>query len=200
MPVPPGAQPDRLLAPTGTFSNRGAELDRLDTVCGEPGRVALAGLPGVGRTAIACRWADKERDRFPDGLFSVDRAAPRDESAVGAAMGPAETSQALASILWALLGSDAHVCERFEEPGRQYETHSRGRRMPVLIDNVTLAAQVRALAPAGRSTTSSPPGRSGTPRPPRVRHRPEGCCGETVLAEGVSRARRPGPPSPSAGS
>ncbi|MGW2651250.1 NB-ARC domain-containing protein [Streptomyces sp. NPDC001393] len=155
-PVPPGAQPDHLPALTGTFSNRVAELDRMNTLCGEPDRVrlaVLAGLPGVGKTALACRWADTRREHFPDGLFYVDYAALRDDSAVGAAMGAAATSQALASILRALLGSDAHVSERFEELRRQYETHSRGRRMLVLIDNVTMAAQVRALIPTGPGST-----------------------------------------------
>ncbi|WP_063790032.1 ATP-binding protein [Streptomyces sp. MMG1121] len=155
-PAAPGAQPDQLPTLTGTFSNRIAELDRMDALCGAPGRVnlaVLAGLPGVGKTAIACRWADKERARFPDGLFYVDYGALRDESAVGPAMGPAMASQALASILRALLGSDAHVSERFEELRRQYLNHSRDRRMLVLIDNVTLAAQVRALIPAGHGST-----------------------------------------------
>ncbi|MGW7819515.1 ATP-binding protein [Streptomyces puniciscabiei] len=155
-PAAPGVQPDQLPALTGTFSNRVAELDRMNSLCGEPDRVrlaVLAGLPGVGKTALACRWADTRRAHFPDGLFYVDYAALRDESAVGAAMGPAETSQALASILRALLGSDAHVSERFEELRRQYETHSRDRRMLVLIDNVTLAAQVRALIPTGPGST-----------------------------------------------
>ncbi|MER6568786.1 NB-ARC domain-containing protein [Streptomyces sp. NPDC001093] len=155
-PAAPGVQPDQLPALTGTFSNRVAELDRMNSLCGEPGRVrlaVLAGLPGVGKTALACRWADTRREDFPDGLFYVDYAALRDESAVGAAMGPAETSQALASVLRALLGSDAHVSERFEELRRQYETHSRDRRMLVLIDNVTQAAQARALIPTGPGST-----------------------------------------------
>ncbi|MFI2204863.1 NB-ARC domain-containing protein [Streptomyces sp. NPDC020192] len=155
-PAAPGAQPDHLPVLTGTFSNRIAELDRMDALCGGPDRVGLAvlaGLPGVGKTAIACRWADKERARFPDGLFYVDYAALRDESAVGAAMGHAVTSQALASILRALLGSDADISEKFDELRRQYETHSRDRRMLVLIDNVTMASQARALIPTGRGST-----------------------------------------------
>ncbi|MGW2424811.1 NB-ARC domain-containing protein [Streptomyces sp. NPDC001709] len=155
-PVSPGVQPDHLPALTGTFSNRVVELGQMDALCGGPDEVrlaVLAGLPGVGKTALACRWAQEMREHFPDGLFYVDYAALRDESAVGAAMGHAMTSQALASILRALLGSDAHVSEQFEELKRQYEFHSRDRRMLVLIDNVTMAAQVRALIPAGRGSS-----------------------------------------------
>ncbi|EST20556.1 hypothetical protein M878_39460 [Streptomyces roseochromogenus subsp. oscitans DS 12.976] len=151
----PGAQPDHLPALTGTFSNRVAELDRLDAVCGAPGRVnlaVLAGLPGVGKTAIACRWADKERDRFPDGLFYVDYAALRDASTVGAAMG-ADVSQALAGILQALIGSDEHIPASLAELTRRYAAHSRDRRILVLIDNVTLPAQVRPLIPSGPGST-----------------------------------------------
>ncbi len=36
----------------------------MNSLCGEPGRVrlaVLAGLPGVGKTALACRWADTRR-------------------------------------------------------------------------------------------------------------------------------------------
>ncbi|MEU2713273.1 NB-ARC domain-containing protein [Streptomyces sp. NPDC007205] len=154
-PSVPGAQPDHIPALTGTFSNRVAELDRLDAVGGERGRVGLAvlaGLPGVGKTAIACRWADKERDRFPDGLFYVDYAALRDESAVGAAMG-ADVSQALTGILRALMGSDEHIPATLAELTRQYTAHSRDRRILVLIDNVTLPAQVRPLIPSGPGST-----------------------------------------------
>ncbi|MCZ0990695.1 NB-ARC domain-containing protein [Streptomyces diastatochromogenes] len=146
---------DHIPALTGTFSNRVAELDRMDALCDEPGRVSLAvlaGLPGVGKTAFACRWADKERDRFPDGLFYVDYAALRDESAVGAAMG-ADVSQALAAILKALLRSDEHVPATLAELTRQYVSHSRDRRILVLIDNVTLPAQVRPLIPSGPGST-----------------------------------------------
>ncbi|MFE1882971.1 NB-ARC domain-containing protein [Streptomyces diastatochromogenes] len=154
-PAAGDAPPDHIPALTGTFSNRVAELDRMDALCDEPGRVnlaVLAGLPGVGKTAFACRWADKERDRFPDGLFYVDYAALRDESAVGAAMG-ADVSQALAAILKALLRSDEHVPATLAELTRQYVSHSRDRRILVLIDNVTLPAQVRSLIPSGPGST-----------------------------------------------
>ncbi|MFJ9866794.1 NB-ARC domain-containing protein [Streptomyces sp. NPDC101165] len=154
-PAAGDAPPDHIPALTGTFSNRVAELDRMDALCGEPGRVGLAvlaGLPGVGKTAFTCRWADKERDRFPDGLFYVDYAALRDDSAVGAAMG-ADVSQALAAILKALLRSDEHVPATLAELTRQYASCSRDRRILVLIDNVTLPAQVRPLIPSGPGST-----------------------------------------------
>ncbi|MGK3202301.1 BTAD domain-containing putative transcriptional regulator [Amycolatopsis sp. MEPSY49] len=56
------------------FTGRAAELARLDEPATGPGpdiRV-LTGTAGVGKTALAVRWAHRVRDRFPDGQLYLD--------------------------------------------------------------------------------------------------------------------------------
>ncbi|MGA5504003.1 hypothetical protein [Streptomyces umbrinus] len=75
-------RPDQVPLVTVKYSNRRAELAALDATLGvrveRPGSVAvdvLDGLPGVGKTAMAWRWAETAQERFPDGQLYVDFAA-----------------------------------------------------------------------------------------------------------------------------
>ncbi|RKT68466.1 DNA-binding SARP family transcriptional activator [Saccharothrix variisporea] len=49
-----------------------AELDALIGGRPKPRLIALDGLPGVGKTALAVHWAHRVRDRFPDGFWFVN--------------------------------------------------------------------------------------------------------------------------------
>src|SRR5262249_38152431 len=65
----PGDVPD--------FTGRVAELGVLDAMLdrGEPATVvisAISGTAGVGKTALAIRWAHRVRDRYPDGQLYVN--------------------------------------------------------------------------------------------------------------------------------
>ena len=81
----PGLVPRQLPAGAGFFAGREAELKELDELLGQvggedgpdgPGGAvvisALAGMAGVGKTALAVHWARKVAGRFPDGQLYVN--------------------------------------------------------------------------------------------------------------------------------
>lgn len=64
--------PFQLPAPTPDFVGRERALADLDAALarvrgGQPVTVMIEGMAGVGKTALALRWAHQVRDRFPDG-------------------------------------------------------------------------------------------------------------------------------------
>ncbi|MFJ2116048.1 hypothetical protein ACIOEX_29880, partial [Streptomyces sp. NPDC087850] len=156
-----GARPDQVPSLTVQFSNRTSELALLNEVFGVEGRRegiglgVLAGLPGVGKSATAWRWADTARELFPDGQVYVDFAALRD-SAAGATTGAAgraargaDVSEALAMVLRALKVSDEYIPASLAERTALYRSHSAGLRMLLVLDDVSRPAQVRPLIPKG---------------------------------------------------
>ncbi|MGW0949242.1 NB-ARC domain-containing protein [Streptomyces sp. NPDC002623] len=159
LPRTPGARPDQVPALTVQFSNRVAELATLDDVCGArtAGRggpqVAvgvLGGLPGVGKSATAWQWAHKQQDLFPDGQLYVDYAGLRGPSAAGG--GGADVSEALAMLLRGLQVREEFIPPSLAERTALYRSHSAGRRLLVVLDDVSHPAQVRPLIPKGRGS------------------------------------------------
>ncbi|HVQ93998.1 MAG TPA: helix-turn-helix transcriptional regulator, partial [Mycobacteriales bacterium] len=79
-PVPAaraGSAPAHLPADVAAFTGRAADLAELDRLTGaaEPAAVvisAVSGTAGVGKTALAVRWAHRVADRFPDGQLYVN--------------------------------------------------------------------------------------------------------------------------------
>ncbi|GAA2457507.1 tetratricopeptide repeat protein [Streptomyces macrosporus] len=137
------------LRPAG-FVNRRADLDALDDVLGAllsgDGRgaavvSAVAGAPGVGKTALALHWAHGMRDRFPDGDLYVDMQ--------GYGPGPALTPlRALDTFLRALDTPADSIPETVEERSALFRSLLAGKRVLVVIDNASSSAQVRPLIPA----------------------------------------------------
>ncbi|WP_328694298.1 NB-ARC domain-containing protein [Streptomyces phaeochromogenes] len=149
------ARPDQVPSVTVPFSNRTAELAVLDSVFGaRPGSArsvdvgVLDGLPGVGKTTMAWRWAERARGRFPDGQLYVDFAALRDQSAPVAAVG-ADVSEALAMCLRSLVGSDDGIPSSLAERTNLFRSRSASLRILLVLDDVSQPAQVRALIPKG---------------------------------------------------
>ena len=129
------------------FVGRDAELDELDGMlsAGSPAVIAiLAGTAGVGKTALAVRWAHRMRDRFPDGQLYVDlRGYGTDE--------PVSAADALAGFLRALGRDGAAIPEDLAERAARFRSLVGQRRMLILLDNARTVAQVRPLLPAGMS-------------------------------------------------
>ncbi|WP_069767905.1 tetratricopeptide repeat protein [Streptomyces sp. LUP30] len=101
---------------------------------------AVSGTAGVGKTALAVRWAHRMRDAFPDGQLYVDlRGYDPDE--------PVSAAQALAGFLTALGVPGQEIPLRLNDRAARYRTAVDGRRMLVLLDNAASAAQVRPLLP-----------------------------------------------------
>ena len=101
-PGVPGMVPRQLPAGVAFFAGREAELKQLDALLGqaaggggpdEPGGAvvisAVAGMAGVGKTALAVHWARQVADLFPDGQLYVNL---RGYDAEGAPVTPEEAT------------------------------------------------------------------------------------------------------------
>ncbi|WP_371501635.1 tetratricopeptide repeat protein [Kitasatospora sp. NBC_00374] len=106
---------------------------------GGPTVVLVAGMGGVGKTALALHTADRVRAAFPDGQLHADlRGTDHD---------PAEPGHILAGFLTALgLAPDA-VPPEAEARAALFRSMSAGRRLLIVLDNARHAAQVRPLLP-----------------------------------------------------
>jgi tetratricopeptide (TPR) repeat protein len=102
---------------------------------------AIGGTAGIGKTALAVRWAHQAAASFPDGQLYVNlRGFDRTGTPV-----PAEV--AVRGFLHALGVPPARIPA---DPGAQaglYRSLLAGRRMLVVLDNARDPAQVRPLLP-----------------------------------------------------
>ncbi len=167
---PPAAEPDagaarpavgrtlpaQLPADVHAFTGRADELAELDQLlasaeqpetAGEPTAVmiaAVSGTAGVGKTALAVRWAHRTRARFPDGQLYVDLRGYDPEQ-------PMSASEALAGFL-AALGVPGHeIPTTLDDRAARFRTEVSGRRLLVMLDNAATVDQVRPLLPGAPS-------------------------------------------------
>ncbi|MDI1463390.1 AfsR/SARP family transcriptional regulator [Catellatospora sp. KI3] len=144
---PPAIAPAQLPADVSAFTGRAHELAELDRLCSltetQSTTVivsAIAGMAGVGKTALALRWAHQARSRFPDGQLYVNL---RGHSSAP----PLRPIEALSRFLHALGVAPAHVPLDADEAAALYRSMLTDRRIVVILDNARDAAQVRALLP-----------------------------------------------------
>ena len=153
-PGAPGMVPRQLPAGAAFFAGREAELKQLDALLGqaaagggpgEPGGAvvisAVAGMAGVGKTALAVHWARNVAGRFPDGQLYVNL---RGYDADGAAV----TAEEVTGWFLTALGVPAAQIPA-DAPARSglYRSVLAGRRVLIVLDNARDAAQVRPLLP-----------------------------------------------------
>jgi len=153
----PTVVPAQLPADVHDFSGRDtelAELDRLLTPRRPESRTAegpeaaslcvVSGTAGVGKTALALRWAQRARPSFPDGQLYVDLRGYDHEQ-------PLSAGDALARFLRALGRSGLDIPHELDERAAAYRSILAGRRMLVVLDNASTVEQVYPLLP-GEST------------------------------------------------
>jgi DNA-binding SARP family transcriptional activator/Tfp pilus assembly protein PilF len=144
-PVP--AVPRQLPGAVRHFTGREHELAELTRMLDQaeqaPGAVAItviAGAPGVGKTALAVRWAHQAALRFPEGQLYVNLRGYDP----GQPMAP---SEALAGLLSALGVRGEDIPAEADERAARYRSLLAGRRMLVVLDNARSVEQVRPLLP-----------------------------------------------------
>jgi DNA-binding SARP family transcriptional activator/tetratricopeptide (TPR) repeat protein len=104
--------------------------------------VALAGPPGVGKTALAIHAAHQLAERFPDGqLYANLRGAT-------SGLRRLPPLEVLGRFLRSLGTEAAAVPTDLEEASAAFRSRVAGRRLLVVLDNGADAAQVGALLPA----------------------------------------------------
>jgi tetratricopeptide (TPR) repeat protein len=146
--LPDGAESPmvpRQLPAAPRFVGRGAELERLTALLDTPGISAMpvcviSGTAGVGKTALAVRWAYQVADRFPDGQLYADLGGFGPDA-------PAEPSQVLYDFLYALGVDPSAIPVTPAALSALYRSLLAQRRMLVLLDNAAAAEQVRPLLP-----------------------------------------------------
>jgi DNA-binding SARP family transcriptional activator/Tfp pilus assembly protein PilF len=138
----PWAVPHQLPRDVAAFTGRASELARLAAVraAGDASLVTIVGSPGVGKTALALRWAYQLRDEFPDGQLFIDLRG-------FAATPPLRPIDALAQFLRALGVPADQVPVDPQEATALYRTVLADRRMLVVLDNARDSEQVRPLLP-----------------------------------------------------
>lgn len=136
------------------FTGRADDLERLDRLLADlRGREAgestaqavvisaIDGMAGVGKTALAVRWAHRVREQFPDGQLYVNLRG-FDPSGK-----PADPEAVLADLLRMLDVPAAKIPRSLDAKEALYRSMLAGRRMLVLLDNARTADQVTPLLP-----------------------------------------------------
>lgn len=105
--------------------------------------VAIDGMPGVGKTALAVHWAHQVANRFPDGQLFLDL---RGFDPTGT---PISVGTALHAMLGALDIPDDRIPVDTSARAALYRSVLADRRVLIVLDNASDAAQVRPLLPGG---------------------------------------------------
>src|ERR1017187_735969 len=143
--------PAQLQADVKDFTGRAQELAELDQLLVSTDEMptaavisAVSGTAGVGKTALALRWAHRVRDNFADGQLYVNLRGFDSEQ-------PLSAIEALAGFLRALGVAGKDIPADLEECATAYRTALDGRRMLIVLDNASSVEQVRPLLPGSPS-------------------------------------------------
>ncbi|MFD0569492.1 AAA family ATPase [Kitasatospora gansuensis] len=127
-----------------------AEIDRLLRAAPPGAFVALAGQPGVGKTALAVAAAHHSADAFPHGQLFLDlRPEP------GRRLEPAAAISALLRRAGAPVPAGGDPADLHEA----LQQLLAGRRLLLVLDNVSSEAQLRPLLPTSAGSSAIVTGR-----------------------------------------
>ncbi|MET7419246.1 tetratricopeptide repeat protein [Dactylosporangium sp. NPDC005555] len=136
-----GDPPRQLPADLGMFAGRKGQLDHLDELLARRRRpIVVSGTAGVGKTALAVHWAHRVAGQFPDGQLFLDLRGSSSRD-------PVSPFDALGVALGLLGVPPAQVPAEAGARARRYRQLVRDKRMLIVLDNASTAAQVRPLLP-----------------------------------------------------
>ncbi|WP_165436190.1 ATP-binding protein [Amycolatopsis suaedae] len=136
----------QLPAAPARFVGRDAQLAELDEAtaaslddAGSASVVLVAGPPGVGKTALALRWAHRVHERYEGVLFANLRG-------YGAGV-PAQPSEILQDLLRGLGVTPDRIPAEEAMRGTLFRSLLHGRRYLIVLDNAVDSQQVRPVLP-----------------------------------------------------
>ncbi|NEA30749.1 BTAD domain-containing putative transcriptional regulator [Streptomyces sp. SID13031] len=147
---PPHPVPRQLPPATRHFSGRERELDWLTNQAnlprqpGSPVICQVTGMAGIGKTALALRWAHLAAGAFPDGQLYIDL------NGFGPGT-PVDSQAVIGNILDAFAVSPDQIPRDSDARVSFYRSLIAGRRCVIILDNVRDSAQVRPLLPSTSS-------------------------------------------------
>jgi DNA-binding SARP family transcriptional activator len=138
----PGARPAQMPPSVGHFAGREADLAMLTASLPDPGAdprlLVVSGAGGLGKTALAIRWAHTVAAQFPDGQIFVD---------LHGSSRPLDPAAALGAVLPALGVPAARLPDGVEERAALYRTLLHPRRILLVADDAASVAQLLPLVP-----------------------------------------------------
>jgi hypothetical protein len=146
--------PRQLPAAPRYFVGRADELAALNSALDDSAEAggtvpisALAGAGGIGKTALALRWAHSNLPRYLDGQLFVDLQG---FSPAGL---PVEPAVAVRSFLAAFGVDSGRLPADLDAQAALYRSLVAGKRMLIVLDNAVDAAQVVPLLPGSPTCT-----------------------------------------------
>lgn len=140
--------PRQLAASIGDFTGRESQIVEIKRVFSDEQDlatapfavriVAISGKGGVGKSTLAVRAAQELSEKFPDGHLHAH---------LGMLNGDGRTAEVLARFLRALGVNGPAVPEDLQERIELYRSRLAGKRLLVVLDDVTSEDQVLSLLP-----------------------------------------------------
>jgi DNA-binding SARP family transcriptional activator len=128
------------------FTGRHSEMAWLDAAAQQQAPiVVISGTGGLGKTALAVRWASRSASRFPDGQLYLNLRSYSHGSPVG-------VTEALSQELRMVGVAPTAIPDTVDEAAALLRALTADKRMLVVLDNVHSADQVRPMLPGGTSS------------------------------------------------
>ncbi|MFC4910962.1 AfsR/SARP family transcriptional regulator [Actinomadura gamaensis] len=134
------ARPAQLPGAVADFTGRDAHVDGLRRALADGGVATVAGVAGVGKSALALRVAHLMRADHPDGQLYADLHGAHDR--------PADPHLVLGAFLKAFGVSPDAVPNDLDDRAALLHRILAGRRVLIVLDDARDAAQIRPLLPA----------------------------------------------------
>lgn len=136
----PDGAPARRMLPRkpAAFTGREDELHRLlASPEGDVRVIAISGLPGMGKTALAVQAAHLLAPQFPDGQFFLGLGGDT----------PADPGDALATLLLMAGTAPGQIPPGLEPKAALWRSRSAGRRILLVLDDASSPPQIEPLLP-----------------------------------------------------
>jgi tetratricopeptide (TPR) repeat protein len=137
-------QPSPYMLPQdiGDFTGREDYIAQIEATLDRGKIAAIAGIPGVGKSALAIRVAYRLKERYPDAQLYVNLYGQTPELAL-------ESKTVLIRFLKALTGQDeSHFATDGDELVGQYRSILATKQALVILDNARDEAQIMDLLPS----------------------------------------------------